>query len=317
MNTTSAIETKDSSKDEDYKAKYKKLLHKAKELQTRYEKSVELAQRFDTRNQSLIEKVHKLELDLKNLQEHSDSMQKDYELRLTRVEESKERDSKENQNLTSQLESLTSERDKLSVQVDQLSTQVNNFDSRIASEAEERRIQERKFSQIVKELKRQLAMEKCRNDGVLNEEQTALVERVAQLQHEVWTLEEKLSYLEQTNSTLSEDLANKSDIIKRFFIEQATKTIANSPSSPGGNSMFRRGSLTSNINHIISEKPGLKKVVDFLKERSQPSPVVEGDTITREASKKMQVMLEETLIKCLKLQENLDYVTSELNKLQS
>lgn len=158
----------------------------------------------------------------------------------------------------------------------------------------------------------------CLSEGMLIEEQAALVERVAQLQHDKWKLEEKLSYLEQANSSLSEDLADRSDIIRRYFIDQATKTIITSPTQgfQNSNSIFHKGSITDNLNHNISEKHGLMKVVDFLKERSQVSSS-DNDNITREATKKMQLMLEETLIKCLKLQENLDYVTSELNKAKS
>lgn len=163
-------------------------------------------------------------------------------------------------------------------------------------------------------------------DGLLIEEQAALVDRVTRLQHDKWTLEEKLSYLEQANSSLSKDLADKSDMIKHYFFNQAVKArnsqqLSHGSSPNQGSNTYnmatsRRTSAPFTMNHLLSEKPNLKKVVDFLKERSQ---VTSGDSenITREATKKMQLMLEETLIKCLKLQENLDHVTSELNKLKS
>lgn len=164
-----------------------------------------------------------------------------------------------------------------------------------------------------------------KSDGLLIEEQAALVDRVTRLQHDKWTLEEKLSYLEQANSSLSKDLADKSDMIKHYFFNQAMKArnseLSDKYNNDGNPKVVklltnRRTSVPFNMNHLLSEKPNLKKVVDFLKERSQVSSG-ESENITREATKKMQLMLEETLIKCLKLQENLDHVTSELNKLKS
>lgn len=165
------------------------------------------------------------------------------------------------------------------------------------------------------------------SDALLIEEQAALVERLTKLQHDNWMLEEKLSYMEQANSSLTEDLANKSDIIRQYFLNQAVKSsnsndtnqayLANTFSGGSGSNTntSRRTSFPNNVNHLLLEKPSLKRVVDFLKERSHSSS--ESDNVSREATKKMQLMLEETLIKCLKLQENLDYVTSELNKSKS
>lgn len=172
--------------------------------------------------------------------------------------------------------------------------------------------------------------------GMLLEEQAALVERLTKLQHDKWQLEEKLSYLEQANSSLSEDLANKSDIIKQYFMDQAIKAMNSSHSNNSHNHHYdgnynnifnsnnninninnsRRTSFSNNVNHLLTEKPSIKKVVDFLKEKSQSS-ISETENISREATRKMQLMLEETLIKCIKLQENLDFVTSEMNKIKS
>lgn len=153
------------------------------------------------------------------------------------------------------------------------------------------------------------------NEALLLEEQAALVDRLTKMQHDKWMLEEKLSYLEQANSSLSEDLANKSHVIKNYFMNQALKQTDTSGVRSHGSS--RRTSIPGNINHILTERPSLKKVVDFLKERSQMPALSESDNLSWEATKKMQVMLEETLIKCIKLQENLDHVTNELNKLKS
>lgn len=160
------------------------------------------------------------------------------------------------------------------------------------------------------------------------DEQIALMERVTKLQHDKWTLEEKLSYLEQANLVLSEELANKSDMIKHYFMNQAVKTHHSNSNNDNqhteippfmvGNTNSRRISFPGHLNQLLSDKSSLKKVVDFLKERSQQvASSGESESISREATKKMQVMLEETLIKCIKLQENLDFVTNELNRLKS
>lgn len=479
---------------EDYKAKYKKLLHKAKELQQRYEKSVEIVQQLDVQNKNLNERVRKIDEENSKLKEQLDATQskldgteKEYKENLDRaIEAYKLLDCDEQKQKADLMNVIQAERDELKNEVDKLTEQVKNFDLQLESQAEERRIHERKGLQIVKELKRQLTAEKnrtetlqkrlesllsepspvsnptdldgrCRlstssstngnsssngngsranqdansvgswsfvpvkttptttkssnpalnetlslcsidsedretvqqpcditsedsiqnaqslsdgasskqnlsvnatntatvataigsssspiklqqtsntpsypssqtsatTDGMLIEEQAALVDRLTRLQHDKWMLEEKLSYMEQANSSLSEELASKSDIIRHYFIDQALRTSVgsgphhnlNNEFINGNSSMSRRISFSNS--HLLSDKLSLKKVVDFLKERSLVPSSGESENISREATKKMQLMLEETLIKCLKLQENLDFVTSELNKLKS
>lgn len=487
-------------KDEDYKAKYKKLLHKAKELQQRYEKSIEGAQQLVLQNKNSSIKLAKLEEDNSKLLSERDSkcqqlelIEKEYQEKFEKaIDEYKSVEQSELQKQISSAKELTEERDSLKTEVERLSTELNNLNTRIAAQVEERKITERKGLQIVKELKRQLASEKSKTDTLqqrlenllknpiaipcstelepsaqlsnssstngnsssnetgnkanqdsnsvgswnlvgietkkskgiapnetlslysvdseecetvqqpcdtksedlshmssnnkndpnqladdvsrqsLNtatslesqidplslqarvkvlkknldgcpyspnldvqetvtlEDQAALVERLARLQHEKWILEEKLSYLEQANSVLSEDLANRSDIIRNYFMEQASRTTQlnhceNPPISPSdsgtnasnivnrSNSSSKRASITENVQHVLSDKPSFKKMVDFLKERSL-APSNESEAISREAMRKMQLMLEETLIKCNKLQENLDFVTSDKSK---
>ena len=476
--------------DEDQKAKYKKLLHKAKELQQRYEKSVEVVQQMNGQIKTLTSRVSQFEEENAKLKQE---LEEKTNLLIEESAHGKLRGADGNSEETSeepdsQLETIKCERDSLKSELERLTSQVQNLEAQI----EERRMHDRKGSQIVKELRRQLALEKNRsetlqkrlesilsestigpaatvalnsdldsrsrlstsssttgngsssngngsrannqdansvsswslvqggkvetssqalcetlsicsinsedretvqqqcdtksdsslqpisssqstsrqdlsaasislnspsrtkmvstpqqapsssdegpyvaqgktmfrndtNNGMLIEEQAALMERVTRLQHDKWTLEEKVSYMEQANAALAEDLANKSDIIKHYFMEQAMKSPAvhhhqdvmgagamHNNSNYGNN--HRKSSFT--VNQLLLDKPSLKKVVDFLKERSQVSSG-ESENISREATKKMQVMLEETLIKCLKLQENLDFVTSELNKLRT
>lgn len=486
--------------DDDYKTKYKKLLHKAKELQQRYEKSVGVIQQMDDKIQLLTSKTSKLEEENKRLlKEYEDTQQK---IMTSAIEEYKNTERSECLKHVEDLNSIKIERDTLRAEVDTLRNEAKTFHARIEGLAEERRIQDKKGSQLIKELKRQLTNEKNRNEtlqkrlesllsestangpilsssgdlenktrlstssngnsrgsrgasgsgnnnihcddnsvsswslvakgrtstpsicsiesedretvqqpttsnsnnnncdtlsqssqqhspssksisrldllsnqsysspgkqkhssstslsqnsmsigvdynrvsdnafGLKSEDQAALMERVTRLQHDKWTLEEKLSYMEQANAALTQDLADKSQIVRQYFMDQAIKSAANQNhpishnshpmssttsviygSGAGGNSAqssSRRVSFPNNFNQLLSDKPSLKKMVDFLKERGQVSSLMgggnESETITREATKKMQLMLEETLIKCLKLQENLDLVTSELNK---
>lgn len=503
--------------DQDYHAKYKKLLAKAKELQQRYEKSVEVIQSMDDQIKTLTGKANKL-LDensklketLEDKQKRLEVIEEEHKSKLERtLEELKEKSTSDCQEYKDNLVAITEERDNLKSEVERLLADVKQFDIKLANQAEERKLQERKGLQMVKDLKRQLTAEKnncetlqkrleslmsemipssstnidptssdidirgelsassstngnshhgsssngtsgrannqdansvsswslvpnntkaitksnqglceslsiCSIDsedrgtvqqlpasdtksdssllpissssqstsrfdlsnnspnvrsnnntqvssydndnneptfvrrnsssmvqysdqsghhnsqvvttsGMSIDEQAALMERLTRLQHDKWTLEEKLSYMEQANMSLTQDLANKSDIIKNYFMEQAMRSANNHShmdsagvgylSSVNNHSQHRRASLSTNVNQLLSEKPSLKKVVDFLKERSQVTSS-ESESLTREAAKKMQLMLEETLIKCLKLQENLDLVTSELNKLE-
>jgi len=485
-----SCDTAKGNKDDDYKAKYKKLLHKAKEIQQRNEKLPEIVQQLDIQNKNLNERILKLEgenLKLKEINNdhlrQSDILQKEYQDKLNNIIKQQEADlNNERQQHNNSLNELIIERDTLKNELDRLNGEIKNLDQRLESQSEERRIHERKGLQIVKELKRQLAIEKNRtdtlqkrlenllseqstgpsgpdlenrsrlsnssstngnsssngngsrlnqdtnsvgswsfvpvktrvgdnvlnetlslcsidsedretvqqpfdntsedsmqhvasiesaskldqsssnvsitsskqpsssnlmqgqisdlrkklnspsyiighstSDGTLAEEQAALVERIARMQQDKWMLEEKLSYMEQANASLYEDLANKSEIIRHYFMDQAQRAASLSSETIGSPKNYcsnlnppsnRHSVFTHNVNHILSEKPSFKKVVDFLKERSQLS-LTESESVSREATKKMQLMLEETMIKCLKLQENLDHVTSELNKLKT
>lgn len=488
----------------DQRAKYKKLLHKAKELQQRYEKSVEVVKQMDEqiaaltlKSSSLEEESAKLKQTLEEKQAVIATRDEEYQAKLdSAIEDFKKEATHNCQEHIDNLNAIKLERDNLQQEVEILRDELKQFRAKTECQAEERRIQDRKASQMIKELKRQLALEKNRNEtiqkrlesllsqqstavsagdlesqtrlstsssntngnsrgsrgagndpgrddsnsvgswslvagkqtstpslcsmdsgdretvqmpsndvecdrvpfqqqqqrlannsskspsrpdlslsgnynpspitlqpsknakssssslasgdgntpnskrtnstqlnystatessppGLKFEDQAVLMERVTRLQHDKWTLEEKLSYLEQANAALAQDLADKSHIIRHYFMEQAARSAVgghqhniNHGSAAARDSSSRRVSFPNNINQLLADKPSLKKMVDFLKERSQVA-AGESESITREATKKMQVMLEETLIKCLKLQENLDYVTSELNKLQT
>lgn len=496
-----------SCKDDDYKSKYKRVLHKAKELQQRYESSVEVVEQLENDNKVLSDKVCELEeqnvellRQTSELQERLDKFQKEYETRLADdLDKCKLAICDEKDEHLKKLTAITSERDSLAIDVARLKEEVGKFDQRLEREAEERKIQDRKGQHIVRELKRQLALEKNRsetlqkrlenvlaqqvsqsqnplpsndiesperlsngstngnssnennsksanqdansvgswsivpkrqtnklskddtsslcsmnsegretvqqpsrdaksdtdsnsiavgesesgprlnlptidthqklsayissreenassyspaaspnalsfnfasnsNQAILVEEQAALMERITRLQHEKWTLEEKLSYMEQSNSTLAQDLAQKSEIIRHYFMDIKYKPITCNTNSIGLSSDFSPASPNSTkadgnvfstrkmsfpntaMNQLLSEGSGLKRVVEFLKDKSHNvhlGDATSETSINREATRKMQIMLEETLTKCLKLQENLDQVTAELNRLKS
>jgi predicted nuclease with TOPRIM domain len=483
-----------NNNNDDLKAKYRKLLHKAKELQQRYEKSLAVIHQMDDKIKVLTSKTNKLEEENKRLRDEFDDKQQ----KIATIEKEHGGDlnpaseagtgagQDECSKHVEDLNTIKNERDTLQKEVEALRSEVKTFNSKIESLAEERKMQDKKGAQMIKELKRQLTSEKNRNEtlqkrlesllsettmndpnlsssndldresrgasgsggnnnvhcddnsvsswslvakgrtstpsicsigsedretiqlptnsasicdtisqssqhqspssksisrldlvssqssgsprkqkhssstslsqnsssiaaelnrtsdtafGLGSDDHAALIERVTRLQHDKWMLEEKLSYMEQANAALTQDLADKSQIVRQFFLDQAMKSAANHSmshnshpqsnnatygSGTGGSSTpssSRRVSFPNNFNQLLSDKPSLKKMVDFLKERGQVSSLIggvsESETITREATKKMQIMLEETLIKCLKLQENLDLVTSELNKSKS
>lgn len=490
----------------DHKSKYKKLLHKAKELQQRYEKSVEVVKQMDEQIAALASKSVLLEKDNSQLKQTLEEQQsiiasskEELQNNLSSaIEEYKKSATHDCQEHIDNLNAIKLERDNLQDEISKLRDEVKQYQAKFDCQIEERKIQDRKGSQMIKELKRQLALEKNRNEtiqkrlesllsqpnttvppaetnqsflenrihlstsssttngnsrgsrgpaigqqrddsnsvsswslvpgkttstssmcsmdsedretvhlpsndvecdissqhpainshrqdlsmiancnpssttspnkhtkssssslsqvsmnesgdsniyvannkkanstqlnystatessppGLKFEDQAALIERVTRLQHDKWTLEEKLSYMEQANAALAQDLADKSHIIRHYFMDQAVRSVASNhhnarhDPSVARDLASRRVSFPNNINQLLADKPSLKKMVDFLKERSQVT-ASESGSISREATKKMQVMLEETLIKCLKLQENLDFVTSELNKLQT
>jgi len=489
--------------EDNYKIKYKKLLHKAKELQQRYDKSLEVVQQMDHEIKSLnrtnadLEQVNsRLVADLEEKDRQLSTQQIEYEKKLSSIiQESESCASSQKSDQTSRFNAIQKECDIHKEKALQCYNDLQEITRKFEQQIEEKKIQEKRASQMIKELKRQLASEKSENETLqrrlenflssqensdklsnqvssdnvaiksldlstssssasvttngngswslvpamldtkgsksnqsissidlsddretlqrnnvlrtsdsgtlvatsltcvdaksesdssndgnqlmsgrwlasntsngspncignsLNndqkrrdssqtysstysseynnqsvtmplDEQAALMGRLTRLQHDKWTLEEKLSYLEQSNAALNEELANKSDIIRHYFLNQVIRSQGNHqqqsnsslPSflAPSGGSSKMSSLLPSNINQILTDKSSLKRVVEFLKERSQQVGVSsDSENVTREATRKMQVMLEETLIKCIKLEENLDFVTKELNKLKN
>ncbi|XP_020602153.1 GRIP1-associated protein 1-like [Orbicella faveolata] len=119
--------------------------------------------------------------------------------------------------------------------------------------------------------------------SMLNDDTTDLIERLADAQQDKWLLEEKVRHLEETGAALAEDLIQKSAIIQAYAMETKIGPIAESP------------------------KPSPVASISSLKEKIR-SPFAKG----KENTRKIQLMLEETLTKNVQLQRDIDAMSKEL-----
>ncbi|KAM7437952.1 regulation of modification of synaptic structure [Porites harrisoni] len=123
--------------------------------------------------------------------------------------------------------------------------------------------------------------------SMLNDDTTDLIERLADVQQEKWLLEEKVHHLEENAAALAEDLIQKSVIIQAYAMETKIGPVAESPkSSPAS--------------------------ISALKEKIK-SPFGKGKA---DNTRKIQLMLEETLTKNVQLQRDVDAMSKELEKLK-
>lgn len=123
--------------------------------------------------------------------------------------------------------------------------------------------------------------------SMLNDDTTDLIERLADAQQEKWLLEEKVRHLEENGAALAEDLLRKSAIIQAYAMETKIGPIAESPA-----------------------KPSPAASISSLKEKIR-SPF--GKT-KAENTRKIQLMLEETLTKNVQLQQDVDAMSKELQR---
>ncbi|XP_064473885.1 GRIP1-associated protein 1-like isoform X2 [Ornithodoros turicata] len=125
--------------------------------------------------------------------------------------------------------------------------------------------------------------------GLLEQENNDLLGRLAALQEEKWVLEEKINHLEVSNSAMAEDLVSKTAIIQYYCMDHK----------------YESGSTQ----HMpMPDKPAVKRLVDFLKDK--------GDDNLKEINRRMQGMLEETLIKNMHLQKDMEILSKELHQIQ-
>ena len=127
-----------------------------------------------------------------------------------------------------------------------------------------------------------------RSVSLLEKENNQLVARITALQQEKWVLEERVNQLELSVTALNDEMANKTAIIQFY-------------------SMEGRPDRSHSLHQ--SDKLTVKRVVDFIKDK--------GDENMREINRKVQRMLEETLTKNMHLQENLDSLSQEVQRLNT
>ncbi|RMX52930.1 hypothetical protein pdam_00010954 [Pocillopora damicornis] len=123
--------------------------------------------------------------------------------------------------------------------------------------------------------------------SMLNDDTTDLIERLADVQQDKWLLEEKVRHLEENGAALADDLLKKSAIIQAYAMETKVGPIAESPakSSPAAS-------------------------ISTLKEKIR-SPFGKAKP---ENTRKIQLMLEETLTKNIQLQRDVDSMSKELQR---
>ncbi|RWS28038.1 GRIP1-associated protein 1-like protein [Leptotrombidium deliense] len=121
------------------------------------------------------------------------------------------------------------------------------------------------------------------NGSQLEHENAQLVSRVTELQQEKWTLEERINQLEVHIEKLSEDVAEKRQLIEYYCME------GRSDPSP---------------HHSTSlEKLTVKRVFDFIKAK--------GDENQKDINRRVLRMLEETLTKNMHLEKNLEMLSQQ------
>lgn len=131
----------------------------------------------------------------------------------------------------------------------------------------------------------------------LEEENETLMARVATLQQEKWALEERLAMLEQSGAAMAEELVAKSELVKQYCI------------TAGG-----RRSLGSSQSGLLSSPNGEKGQASRMMEKLDRLVKSENVQHAKEVSS-MQSMLEETLMKNLHLQQDLERMSQEIVRL--
>jgi chromosome segregation ATPase len=118
---------------------------------------------------------------------------------------------------------------------------------------------------------------------VLRQENNELLRRMTELQQQAWTLEEKVVQLESTNASMVDDLLNKTAIIEHYMMD----------SKPD----------QASFSSATQEKNKLRRMLDFVKDN--------GDENLRDINRKLQRILEETLIKNMQLQKDVEKLSEE------
>ncbi|XP_023222811.1 GRIP1-associated protein 1-like [Centruroides sculpturatus] len=337
----------------------KKELELEKEKSSKLDYYKSLVKDLELKLETAEDKKTILEQKLTQLEKSLDDAKSHHQATLNKsVQEHNEKLSKLSTEMEAALKDLTSQLDVTTAQKSELEEEVIRLKQDAKDVIEERKIQEKKGLSMVKELKRQLQVERRRAEKLqerlqellnespqsrcddilqsvelsdkqkgdtssisswslmsggnldsskesaaasempnhtserntpvhLEQETSNLLERVAILQEEKWTLEEKINHLEMSNAAMAEDLMKKTSIIQYYCMEG------------------RGGEPNS---HLIShDKLTVRRVMDFIKDK--------GDENLRERNRRMQRMLEETLTKNMHLQKDLEFLSNEVSRL--
>lgn len=131
----------------------------------------------------------------------------------------------------------------------------------------------------------------------LNQENEALMARVAKLQEDKSNLEERLAMLEQSGAGMADEIVAKSKLIQQYCMETGSRRGSSQPNrslptTPSGDKMRNFVDKLDKFVHLDSQK----------------------EAHTQEVSN-MQKMLEETLTKNMHLQQDLENMSQELVRL--
>ena len=128
------------------------------------------------------------------------------------------------------------------------------------------------------------------NETPLQEEHRELIDKLTTVQQQKWVLEEKCNHLEDSNSALNNDLLRKESIIKKYVVSH-------------------KADLNPKINSPSSNKSVSRKLLNLV--------IPDDDEYKDESFRKVQRALEEEMTKNIHLKENLETLTSEMEKLES
>ena len=128
------------------------------------------------------------------------------------------------------------------------------------------------------------------NETPLQEEHRELIDKLTTVQQQKWVLEEKCNHLEDSNSALNNDLLRKESIIKKYVVSH-------------------KADLNPKINSPSSNKSVSRKLLNLV--------IPDDDEYKDESFRKVQRALEEEMTKNIHLKDNLETLTSEMEKLES
>lgn len=128
--------------------------------------------------------------------------------------------------------------------------------------------------------------------SIQQQENEVLMARLAIAQEQKWTLEERLSMLENSSSAMADDLVRKTALIQHYCMEK-------------GDSGGRRTSMSP-----LTSDNKMRSMIDKIVHSESHAAGAHAKEVHR-----MQAMLEETLTKNMHLQQDLDHLSLEVVRL--